>query len=79
VDHEPSCIVMRVGEDGKVFSEDVVLKFLELLFSSLGISRQDDMKTISGYVARQQGKIIMTIDMGKGMNLRIEVPSQVKP
>jgi CheY-like chemotaxis protein len=76
VAHEPTCITMKVGEDGAVFSEDILLKFLELVFNSLGVTGQAELKTLSGYISRQKGTIVMTIDMGKGMSLRIETPSK---
>jgi len=75
VAHEPTCITMKVGEGG-AFSEDLLLKFLELVFNSLGVTGQTELKTLSGYISRQKGKIIMTIDMGKGMSLKIETPSK---
>ena len=76
VAHEPTCITMKVGKDGEGFSEELMLKFLELIFNSLGVTGQTELKTLSGYISRQKGKIIMTIDMGKGMSLKIETPSR---
>ncbi len=72
---EPNSITARVGEDGAVFSEATIMKFLELIFNAMGTNRKDELKTISGYISRQKGTIVMTIDMGRGMSLKIQVPA----
>jgi len=71
---ESNGVVLHVGEDGVVFSDETIYKFLQFIFNALGVNKEADLKMISGVVVRQKGVIAVTLDMGKGMALKIEVP-----
>jgi len=75
ISHDPNCVVLRIGEEGAIFSEQAIFQFLEFIFKSLGLHKQNEIKALSGCITKQKGLIIMTIDMGKGMSLKVEVPS----
>ena len=67
-------ILIRVQDQGKVFSKDSVLLFLTFLFTSLGLEGQDHLKAMADGSKGQTGQISMTLDLGKGVLLRVEFP-----
>lgn len=69
-----NCISIKLGKEGTVIPKDVILRFLNILFDSLGVEKSEKLKVVSGAVAQQEGIIIITIDIGQGVNLKIEVP-----
>ena len=71
---EQKCISIKLGKAGASLPEEVIFKFLNILFDSLGLGQEDKVKVVGGAVSKQQGKIIITIDIGRGVNLKIEVP-----
>jgi CheY-like chemotaxis protein len=77
--HDTTGVTLKVGEDGVVFSDETIFKFLQFIFSSLGVNRDIDLKMVSGVVIREKGTISMAIDLGKGMTLKIEAPRQNLP
>ena len=76
VDENPNSINLKVGEEGIVFSDEVIFKFLEFVFNAMGVAKKEELRVVSGYITRRKGTIIMTIDMGKGMSLNIQVPNE---
>jgi hypothetical protein len=49
--------------------------FLKTVFEKVYDKEVDlELQLMGGIVARQKGKVVLTIDVGKGVNLIIEMP-----
>jgi response regulator RpfG family c-di-GMP phosphodiesterase len=76
---EGNNICMRVNAQGPVISgdilSDILTFFLKTVFEKTYDKEVDlDLQLMGGVIAKQKGKVILTIDIGKGMNLVIELP-----
>jgi len=76
---EGNNICMRVDAEGSVISGDVLSNilsfFLKTVFEKVYDKEVDlELQLMGGIVAKQKGKVVLTIDVGKGVNLIIEMP-----
>jgi two-component system response regulator VicR len=76
---EGNNICMRVNAEEPIISEDIISQilsfFLKTVFEKIYDKEVDlEFQLMGGVIAKQKGKIILTIDIGKGMNLVIELP-----
>ncbi len=76
---EGNNICMRVDAEGSVISGDVLSHilsfFLKTVFEKVYDKEVDlELQLMGGIVAKQKGKVVLTIDVGKGVNLIIELP-----
>lgn len=76
---EGNNICLRVGAEGPLISGDVLSHilsfFLKTVFEKVYDKEVDlELQLMGGIVAKQKGKVVLTIDIGKGVNLVIELP-----
>lgn len=76
---EGNNICIRVNAEGQVISGDILSQilsfFLKTVFEKLYDKEVDlELQLMGGVIAKQKGKVILTIDIGKGVNLVIELP-----
>lgn len=67
-------IHLKVNEKGQVFSEAAVNDFLKFIFDSLGVEPNSGVNILSSMVAKQNGRVVLTIHVGKGIHLKVDVP-----
>ena len=74
--NDKDCINLRIDEKGELFSSETVFKLLNFIFETLGVHDEERVKLISGAVSKQKGRIVLFLDIGREMNLKIELPSK---
>lgn len=72
---EQGSLCLRIQDEGKIISQDSIFRFLNFIFESLGIDKQEKIKMLSGVISKRKGRVVMSVDMGKGVTLKIELPS----
>jgi CheY-like chemotaxis protein len=72
VPSDSQSLVVKIGEDEEVFSKDTVLRFLNILFVALGV--EDKASSFAGAVTKEKGLVSISVDIGKGVMLRIQLP-----
>lgn len=73
---EDNNLVLRISSKDKIADEKSVYNLIKFLFETLGIEGKETMNVLNNAVSRLNGVIIFNIDLGKGVNLKIEVPAQ---
>lgn len=76
---EGNNICMRVNAEGAIISENILSQilsfFLKTVFEKLYDKEVDlELQLMGGVIAKQKGRVVLTIDIGKGVNLVIELP-----
>lgn len=69
-------LVLRISCKDKIVDEKSVYNLIKYLFDTLGIEGKETMNVLNNAVSRKNGVIIFNVDLGKGVNLKIEVPAQ---
>jgi response regulator RpfG family c-di-GMP phosphodiesterase len=69
------CINLNVCNTGNIFSNEIIFKFIQLLFDTLKIDNAESFKKSSGVISKKEGVIFITFDIGHGLLLKIETPS----
>jgi response regulator RpfG family c-di-GMP phosphodiesterase len=72
VPSDSQCLIVRIGENEEVFSKDTVLRFLRTLFDSLGLDEK--AASFAGAVSKEKGLVAITVDIGKGVLLKVQLP-----
>lgn len=75
---EENNLVLRISCKDKIVDEKSVYNLIKYLFDTLGIEGKETMNVLNNAVSRKNGVIFFNIDLGKGVNLKIEVPAQDK-
>jgi len=75
---EENNLVLRISCKDKIVDEKSVYNLIKCLFDTLGIEGKETMNVLNNAVSRKNGVIFFNIDLGKGVNLKIEVPAQDK-
>lgn len=73
---EDNSVMIRIQEGGRVFTKEALQDFLVFLFSSLGLSTSGRLKWFSEEAPQTLGQITMTIDLGKGITLKVALPQE---
>ncbi|MGE0268950.1 MAG: response regulator [Candidatus Omnitrophota bacterium] len=73
---EENNLILRISSKDKIVDEKSVYNLIKFLFETLGIEGKETMNVLNNAVSKRNGVIIFNIDLGKGVNLKIEVPSQ---
>lgn len=73
---EKNTINLKIEEQGEIFSNESVFKLLNFIFEMLGVHDQERIKLVSGAVSKQSGKVLFFLDIGREMNLKIELPTE---
>lgn len=68
------CIRLKIGKTDNILSEEILYKFISLLFNSLDNEKKENLGLSSGMITKEQGNIVITIDIEKGVTLKIELP-----
>lgn len=75
---EDNNLILRISSKDKIVDEKSVYNLIKFLFETLGIEGKETMNVLNNAVSRHNGVIIFNIDLGKGVNLKIEMPAQDK-
>lgn len=75
---EDNNLILRISSKDKIVDEKSVYNLIKFLFETLGIEGKETMNVLNNAVSRHNGVIIFNIDLGKGVNLKIEMPVQDK-
>lgn len=67
------CLTMNIGDQNEIFPKNDVLHFLKVLFDTLGL--KDHFSFFSGVVTREHGVVSLSLDIGKGMTLKVQLPN----
>jgi len=72
VPSDSQSLIVRIGENEEVFNKDTVLHFLKTLFESLGLDEK--AASFAGAVSKEKGVVAITVDIGKGVLLKVQLP-----
>ena len=72
-DEDQRTVTIRVEKD-ELLSDDTVSKFMGLLLDSISEKSSNEMKVTSGSILKDHGKIVLTVDIGQGVMLKIVLP-----
>ncbi|MBA4387998.1 MAG: hypothetical protein C0404_08455 [Verrucomicrobia bacterium] len=67
------CLTMSIGNQSEIFPRNDVLSFLRVLFDTLGL--KEHFSFFSGVVTREKGVVSLSLDIGKGMTLKVHLPN----
>lgn len=73
VQGDNQCLTVKIGEPEDAFPREVILDFLRLLMQSLGM-KDETAWTGQGSITQQDGKVSISIDIGRGVMLKVIVP-----
>jgi YesN/AraC family two-component response regulator len=68
-------IKLKLADCGKDLSAEGIFEVINHLFERIGLKDESKIRTISGAITRQAGKIMLTVDMKDGVSLQIELPN----
>jgi len=68
-------IKLKLTDGGQDLSAEGVFELINHLFERIGLKDESKIRTISGAITRQAGKIMLTVDMKNGVSLQIELPN----
>ncbi|NWF92096.1 MAG: response regulator [Syntrophaceae bacterium] len=76
---EGNNVCMRVNAEGSLISGEALSEILTLFLKTVFEKTYDkevdlELQLMGGVIAKQKGKVTLTIDIGKGINLIIELP-----
>ena len=75
--NEHKCITIKIGGENKVFPSETLDKFIQLLIQTLQSDQSDREKiafSSAGDVAKINGIISISFDIGDGLTLKINSP-----
>jgi hypothetical protein len=70
---ELNSVHVKIKRD-TIVSPETANKFLKIVFDSLGIKNKTNAKLSSGVIKRCKGLIVIALQIGKGVTLKIDLP-----
>ncbi|MBA4388683.1 MAG: hypothetical protein C0404_11930 [Verrucomicrobia bacterium] len=70
---EFQALTVKIGEPEDAFPKEVIMNFLQLLMKSLGM-KAEDAWTGTGTISKKGFSVSITIDIGRGVQLKLIVP-----
>ena len=72
---EQNVIILKVSLNHRITSVKEIIDFFELLLDVLGVNKKDGLAVMMNAISKNKDKVIFTIDLGKGVALKIELPA----
>ena len=71
---EQDSLCIRIHDESKVVSQESIARYLDFISDFLGVDKGEKIKMLSGAITKRKERIIMSVDIGKGVALKIELP-----
>lgn len=72
--YDEDAVTVKVLEDGKVISGEMMTSFLDTVFDAMGLSHDERIQKVSGAISKGQGSVMLVINVGQGLVLKIVIP-----